>query len=54
MKKKNAVKFTEKGEIIIRIKSTDIQDGKANIKFSIKDTGVGMNKQQINKLFKSF
>ena len=50
----NAVKFTEKGEIIIRIKSTDIQDGKANIKFSINDTGVGMNKQQINKLFKSF
>jgi len=45
----NAIKFTEKGEITVDIKECD-----NNLCFSIKDTGIGMNHTQIDKLFSSF
>ncbi|MBF0450886.1 MAG: response regulator [Candidatus Magnetomorum sp.] len=51
----NAIKFTDHGEIIIRIirqKSSD-QD-KLSLLFSVIDTGIGMNDAQMNTLFKSF
>jgi signal transduction histidine kinase/DNA-binding response OmpR family regulator len=50
----NAVKFTEKGEIIIRIRKEreSIQD--CLVKFEVQDTGLGMTYEQKNKLFQSF
>jgi PAS domain S-box-containing protein len=51
----NAIKFTDHGEVIIRIQSqkTDAPD-KIILVFSVIDTGIGMSQKQINKLFKSF
>jgi PAS domain S-box-containing protein len=45
----NAVKFTEKGEIKIMAKSIDNE-----IEISIKDTGIGIKKEDILKLFTAF
>ncbi len=50
----NAVKFTEKGEIIISI--TVLEDTKTDVllKFSVSDTGVGIAPENKAKLFESF
>ncbi len=51
----NAVKFTQKGEIFISIKLKEkIPDGKIRLEFSVKDTGIGLTKEQQQKLFKEF
>ncbi|WP_455204858.1 GAF domain-containing sensor histidine kinase [Kaarinaea lacus] len=49
----NANKFTEKGKIDLRVfhKMRNKQDW---VIFEVKDTGIGMNKKQLNKLFKAF
>jgi hypothetical protein len=50
----NAVKFTEFGEVSILASIIQRYDGKVKIKFAISDTGIGIGKDEINKLFKSF
>ncbi len=50
----NAVKFTETGEIVVQIEVVDTQDEEVTIKFSIRDTGIGMTKEQQGRLFKLF
>ena len=50
----NAVKFTHKGEILIKVLLSSIIENKATILFSIQDTGIGLSPEQKNKLFKSF
>ncbi len=51
----NAVKFTpEGGAVSFDIEKTAEFDGKSTIQFSIKDTGIGMNKEFIPKLFDTF
>jgi signal transduction histidine kinase/DNA-binding NarL/FixJ family response regulator/HPt (histidine-containing phosphotransfer) domain-containing protein len=45
----NAVKYTEKGQIKIKITATD-----NNLMFEIKDTGMGIRKEDIPKLFNTF
>lgn len=50
----NSVKFTESGEIIIRArKVTDVNEI-IEIQFDIEDTGIGMNEEQLGRLFQSF
>ena len=49
----NASKFTEDG--IIKLIVSSQKAGDSNwVKFTIKDTGIGMNREQLNKLFISF
>ncbi|MBF0443973.1 MAG: response regulator, partial [Magnetococcales bacterium] len=50
----NAVKFTDHGEINLRVELLQKQDDKIQLGFIIKDTGIGMTPQQCEKLFKSF
>jgi PAS domain S-box-containing protein len=54
----NAVKFTEKGQIVIKIeKDVDPALSSPNeirLNFSVQDTGIGMTPEQLSKLFKSF
>jgi two-component system sensor histidine kinase/response regulator len=50
----NAVKFTEKGEIVIKIRyETEASKGKL-FKFMVQDSGIGMTEEQKGKLFQSF
>lgn len=46
----NAIKFTEKGSISIIVKKA----GKKRIKFVVKDTGIGISKENVRTLFNSF
>jgi PAS domain S-box-containing protein len=50
----NAVKFTESGEIVVQIEVTNHRDDEVTLRFSVRDTGIGMNKEQQGRLFKSF
>ena len=50
----NAVKFTESGEILVRAELAEDNDNQVKIRFSIKDTGIGLTKEQQDTLFRSF
>ena len=50
----NAVKFTEKGEIRLEIEQVERTGEKVQLKFSVRDTGLGMTKEQSAKLFEPF
>lgn len=50
----NAIKFTEKGEIVINAELEQKKNGKVKILFRIKDTGIGLSKQEAGRLFQSF
>ena len=50
----NAVKFTEKGEIIIAVKALEQTDQDVLLRFEVRDTGIGLAEEQKNRLFQSF
>ena len=51
----NAVKFTpEGGKITFRVEETTRFDGKATLRFIISDTGIGMSKEYLPRLFDAF
>ena len=50
----NAIKFTEKGEVFIKINVVEKRRNKASIEFSIIDTGIGISKEAQKKLFSPF
>ena len=50
----NALKFTEKGEIGVRVERSGQEDDRQWVRFIVTDTGIGMNPQQQSKLFKPF
>ncbi len=50
----NAVKFTEKGDILISTELVEQDKDSALLRFSVRDTGIGMTEEQMAKLFKSF
>jgi signal transduction histidine kinase/DNA-binding response OmpR family regulator len=53
----NAIKFTEKGEIVVEVqpkKQTDSQTSPALLQFSITDTGIGIPADRMHRLFQSF
>ncbi len=50
----NALKFTEKGEILITVKSIKETDHGHLLQFGVKDSGIGIAKDKIEKVFQSF
>ncbi|MDQ1311605.1 MAG: hypothetical protein QG605_144, partial [Euryarchaeota archaeon] len=53
----NAVKFTEKGEISVRVSSkpsSRLKNGEHEIMFAVRDTGIGISKDRMSRLFQSF
>jgi len=50
----NAVKFTERGEVVVRA-SLDSRNGDAvTVRFSVRDTGIGIPREALEKIFISF
>ena len=50
----NAVKFTKSGTVKLLASLTDSDDTHANIQFEIKDSGIGMSREQIDRIFEPF
>jgi len=50
----NAVKFTEAGEVILAIDVAEREGDRAIIRFSVRDTGIGLTKEQMSRLFQAF
>lgn len=51
----NAIKFTSGGSVVLRVELNDrFDDGKQVLRFSCKDTGIGLENQQQQRLFKAF
>jgi two-component system sensor histidine kinase/response regulator len=50
----NAIKFTEKGRIVVRVISEELSPDLARLRFSVCDTGIGMTAAQVANLFQSF
>ncbi len=50
----NAIKFTEEGEVLLNIELLEKNMDVIKLKFTVKDTGIGMTKEQYSKLFKAF
>ncbi len=50
----NAVKFTESGEIELKITVTDFRDGEGLFRFEVRDTGIGIKPAMQAKIFDAF
>ncbi|MFT4678729.1 MAG: signal transduction histidine kinase/DNA-binding response OmpR family regulator [Flavobacteriales bacterium] len=50
----NAIKFTDQGEVVLQIGVVNVDQGLMQLKFSIRDTGIGIKTDQVGLLFKSF
>ena len=50
----NAIKYTEKGSVTLQIRSGERKNGEISLQVSVKDTGIGIRKEDIPKLFETF
>ncbi|GFO60261.1 hypothetical protein GMST_25860 [Geomonas silvestris] len=50
----NAVKFTEKGEVLVEVRPAGWQEDQVAVRFSVQDTGVGLTPEQLEKIFTPF
>ena len=50
----NAVKFTSKGEIIVRANLVSENEDNTTIRFAVTDTGIGIPKEKVDSLFEAF
>jgi len=50
----NAVKFTSSGEVLVTVKVADATDGAFVLSVAVSDTGIGIQADQMDRLFHSF
>jgi len=50
----NSIKFTEKGSVTLNIKRIENIDNKFSLEIGVIDTGIGMNEEQVKRLFEPF
>jgi PAS domain S-box-containing protein len=50
----NAVKFTDRGEVVVTVAPEEQVAGRMKIKFSVRDSGIGMTPEQAARLFQPF
>jgi signal transduction histidine kinase/CheY-like chemotaxis protein/HPt (histidine-containing phosphotransfer) domain-containing protein len=50
----NAIKFTDHGEVIVRVASLEDDNDTSKVRFSVSDTGIGIKEEDSTKLFEQF
>jgi two-component system, sensor histidine kinase and response regulator len=50
----NAIKFTDKGKILVKVETEEVTLDRVRLEFSVSDTGIGMSPDQMENLFQSF
>jgi len=50
----NAIKFTEQGHVAIKVKFCKQNDGATQLHFKVSDTGIGISRENIKKVFEKF
>jgi two-component system sensor histidine kinase/response regulator len=50
----NAIKFTEQGEVVVRVNPREVGADRIRLRFEVEDTGIGMNAAQQAQLFRAF
>ena len=50
----NAIKFTEEGEILLQVRTESLSEGKAQLGFSVSDTGIGIPPEKQAVIFEAF
>ncbi|MBX3749107.1 MAG: response regulator [Opitutaceae bacterium] len=50
----NAVKFTARGEVVLTVKREQVQDRRVRLRFTIRDTGIGLSVEEQSRLFQPF
>ena len=50
----NALKFTHRGEVVLTVKASTVEPGQHQLRFTVRDTGIGLSEEAIGRLFRSF
>ena len=50
----NGIKFTEQGEVVVRVEQQFVSRGQSRLRFEVTDTGIGLSEEQTRKLFQPF
>ncbi len=50
----NAIKFTEKGEVVVRVREVEQDTGSSVFRIAVSDTGIGIGQANIDRIFESF
>lgn len=50
----NAIKFTDNGKVTISVRVLEQMEGGVRLLFSVKDTGAGLSRDQVGRLFEAF
>ncbi|WP_372614562.1 ATP-binding protein [Halomonas sp.] len=50
----NAIKFTESGEVIVRVMVEQAEPGRVTLRISVSDTGIGLSRENCQRLFQAF
>ena len=50
----NAVKFTDSGEVVVSVEIDQQDENTVRLRFAVRDTGIGMSREQQDKLFQAF
>ena len=50
----NALKFTHKGEVFVKISLVELKEGNVELAFDVRDTGIGISEDKLSRLFVAF
>ncbi|HXA84560.1 MAG TPA: response regulator [Candidatus Dormibacteraeota bacterium] len=50
----NAIKFTEAGEVVVRIRCIEKKEKQARLEFAVRDTGIGIPREKQALIFEAF
>ncbi|HYS04903.1 MAG TPA: response regulator [Candidatus Dormibacteraeota bacterium] len=50
----NAIKFTDKGEVVVRVRTESTEPGAVVVRLSVSDTGIGIPEEKQTQIFRAF